>query len=248
MENTNSGLLNNGAILKEFKITLNDIVLSKEDIITTEILWDKSKLDVTGSVVIKDTFNLSNLGIFDGATVIDIYSVDIFDTVFHRKFRITKVLKEKYNGTFDVVVLNFMDEVSYKLKNTYIGKSFNGKLSDCISSYFDHLEISKLLEATKIKLDIEDTSIVSNFAVPQDRSFYDFISQELKLQGYTWFQTRNSLHIVGRENLLIESIEKIEHPFTDKTANAMYSFKIHDIKHNFNDLLSMNSIPDTKNL
>ncbi len=240
MKEFNSALLNNGSILKKIVIKLNDNIIPIEDVVSTEIKWSGTFI-IDGNIHIKDTVDWSAMGVFNGETILDIYSIDIFDETFHRKFIITNVHQEEYNDRFKFFVLDFTDEISYKLRNTYLSKGYeDSKLSECVTDFFDYLEIQDILTPCNLELDFDDTTEGLNFVVPQDRSFYDFICKELELQGYRWYQTRKRLHIKPKDSLLPNQLDTIEHKATNKTSNNMYAFKIHDITIEYNNVLKLN--------
>ena len=241
----NESLVSSSKLLA-FDVFINDIQLNNEDIISCQIEWEPD-LEVGGNIIIKDTFDLNNLVKFDESTTIRIYSRDIHNKVFNRTFKIAGIKKEKYQQKNFVFAIDFIDRITFILKNTYLSKGFTDTPANIINSYFKYIELDKLLDEDKITKDFEVSDIIT-VIVPQDRSLYDFLSIELDKLGLLIYQTRDKIILRKKESLLPSKLPLMPYDFKDNTDNQQYGWNIGDMRVNFNNSLELNQIPVKNNM
>lgn len=241
----NESLLSSSKLLA-LDIFINDIQINNEDIVSCQIEWEPD-LEIGGNIIIKDTYDLNNLIKFDETTTIRIYSRDIHDKVFNRTFKIVGIQKEKYQQKNFVFAIDFIDRITFILKNTFLSKGFTDTPANIINSYFKYIEIDKLLTEDKVTKDFEISDKIS-VIIPQDRSLYDFLTIELDKLGLLLYQTRDKIILRKKESLLPSKLPLMPYAFKDNTDNQQYGWNIGDLRVNFNNSLELNKVPLKKSM
>lgn len=230
----NAAAFTDVTLLKSFDVSIDSYAINMEELIETNIKWTKD-IDITGYMKINDNLDLASLLRLQN-NIIHIYSVDIHDDFYFRDFIITKVSETRIKDKFKAYQIEFCDVISYKLKNTYLGKSFKDKtLSDIINEYFTELKISDLLN-DQITLNISNTTLVHDFiTIPQHMSFWDFIKNELDKEGYILYQDRKNIYLKSKDSLLPSGLEKMKFDYTQIHVLSYYPFKIHEVNRSINN-------------
>lgn len=237
------------SILNAYSVYINDLEFVSEDILSLELRFSFNKPFVEGTLSFKDTYGIADTGLFDGTTTIKIYASDVYNERFSRTFRIVSVQNDEYNERFKSYTVQLIDEIYYKLVNTYISKSFTGNPIDAFKAYMKELELDTYLEdnimtATYDSFDGDNYS----FVVPQDRSILEFFLYEFEKQGIRFWQSRKNINVKYVNFSELESIQ-IKNPdsnaledirYTNDTDNTLYGFKIHDFTVSYNQILSSN--------
>ena len=84
MSSAASKLFNRSTILQYNTVFINDYELSLEDVVSLEIKYDYFSFIVTGTMIFKDSVEISELDIWDAKTRIMVYGQDIYDEFFTR--------------------------------------------------------------------------------------------------------------------------------------------------------------------
>lgn len=234
-------IFNEITILKAFTIWINDTELFPEDVLSLEIKWSFDQFYVSGSLIIKDSFGLSDLGMFNGTTEIKIYAKDFYDEPFDRKFTVINVSQQDYNERFKAYTLSFVDRIYFKMVNAYISTGFNDIPSNALDKFFTQLDIDTIIEDEKLSKDFGTDGEPEPFCVPQDRSSYEFFTQQMRRVGYRWWQDRNTIHAKKIDiNQMPVATAKEPIVYSNNTDNDKYGFKIHDFDITYNNILNMN--------
>ena len=241
MSSAASKLFNRSTILQYNTVFINDYELSLEDVVSLEIKYDYFSFIVTGTMIFKDSVEISELDIWDAKTRIMVYGQDIYDEFFTRFFRVTNVQQELYNERFKAYNIEFMDTFSYEIKNTYISKSFNSSKSAAFQKYFDEFKWDDMIsdDSPQLKKTFEDTGDVEPFIVPADRNILEYFEYAFSLKGYRLYQGRNVMRLTNED---FGSKEKLSETYTDNTENDIYGFKIHDYSLTFNPINISNTV------
>jgi hypothetical protein len=234
-------------VLSLYTVYINDQELLDEDVLSFEIMFDFRKSFIEGTLIIKDSFGIAELDIFDGKTTVKIKATDVYGEIFTRIFRITNVSNDEYSGRFKSYVLTVVDELFYKLATTYLSKSFSTDPVTALNEYLTELKLDTYLTDNNITKSFEAITEQYNFIVPQDRSIHEFFLYELKNNGYRFWQDRNSINI---KNVTFKDLKYIQVEnelniltnvlYSNNTDNGLYGFKIHDFKMNYNNILNSN--------
>lgn len=241
-----SKIFNNATILKKFTINVGGIELSKEDIINLSIEYSLFNSFVKGSLSFKDSFQLSDLNIWNTSTLIEIYAVDLFDNVFERRFICTNVSNDNYNERFKQYSISFMDELSFNLMNTYISKGFTENMitsfQQCIEKLIDH----DVIEQWPITFNSDTVSTKTTFCIPGNMSLYDFYLYQFRKENIRFYYKRNNVFV---EKIDFSSLETNEDLYTNNTDNDSYAYKIHDFSVSYNNTIDANNIrPEEENI
>lgn len=232
-------------ILQRFSVKINDQEILNEDVLSLEIMFDYSKPFIQGTMVIKDSYGISDLGIFDGNTRINVYCSDYYGEKFSRVFRVAGLANDEYNDRFKKYTFNLVDELYYALANTYISKSYTGNPVSAFGEFLTELQLDTYMSENNITTDIDDyTGDDYSFVIPQNVSALDFFSDEFKRLGLRFWQSRKTLHI---KNVVIKDLDHVQvngenAKFSNNTDNDKYGFKIHDFRMKIGNLLSANLV------
>lgn len=230
-------------ILKAFTIWINDVEVFQEDVLSLELKYSFDKFMISGTLSIKDSFGIAELDLFNGQTEIKIFARDFFDEVFERKFVVTSVSQQDYNERFKAYTFSLVDRIYFAMVNAYVSTGFNDIPSNALSKFFEQLNIDDIVDDEKLTKDFDVIGTPEPFCVPQDRSSYEFFTQQMRRVGYRWWQTRDSLHAKKVDiNQLPESTDDNGDPivYSNNTDNDKYAFKIHDFDISYNNILNMN--------
>lgn len=225
-------LLGDSTVLRNYSIEIDNFELIEDDIITLEIKQDFFNFGISGSLKIKDSFDVFNNGNikFIKENKIKISFEDFLREKSSRYYYITKIRVIQHEDRYKILDISFIDEFTYILKNTYISKSFNKSTVSAFSDYLTHLGITDSLRGKNISLNINDTSDSKTFVAPQDRNILDFFLYELKRDNIRIWQDYNSINIseVIPAQMSLKQIDDADVLYSNRTLNNDYIFKIHE--------------------
>ena len=232
-------------IVKHLSIKIDGFEIMTDEIVSLEIKSDFFDFGFTGTLKIKDSFDLGNSGklLFNGKNTLIISVQDFLKDKSVRTYRITQMNAIQAGERFKVYDIQFMDEISFLLKNAYIGKSFTGTPVSAIKTYFKHLGIDDIIKNDKMSYDIVDTSTSQSFTVTASQSVYEFFTTIFRQDNIRMWQDRSTLHI---KELNPAEVKPLKDPngddltYTNNTMNNEYLFKIHDMAEDSNPALEMN--------
>lgn len=235
-----SKLFSNTCVIKNLKFKINDYELSQEDVIQVEIAWNMYKFGVEGSLLFKDSFDVSSLNVFEGSTKVSIYGVDLYEQIFSRTFIITKVNNAGYNERFKAVSFSFVDELYFKLSTTYISKSFSGKISSTFNDFWNYLSFDSLTAPYGVTKNIATTTESYSMVVPQDRNVLTFFETEFYKQGYRFYQDRYNVTLDNTKINKLKYLDNANIVYTNNVKDNEHPFLIKDYQITFNDVVSIN--------
>ena len=233
----NTSIFNEGAILKSFIVKIDDKQISPDNILNTEIKWG-TDFEIKGEMIINDMQHLASALPFNARNKINISITDPFNKRYNRTFVISNI-QEQWANSFKNYKITFIDEFSWKLKNIYVSKSYKDKkLSEIFEDYWTNFKLDDLLgEITK---EISPTTLIKDFiVVPQNVSFYDFITNEFLKDGYLLYQTKYKIILKNQDELLPSVLPKAELDYEETVINPLYTTKIHE-KHVESNFLKSN--------
>jgi hypothetical protein len=225
-------ILNTKTILQYLKVTIDGSEIVRDDIFSIEVSQNFDEFGLTGTIKLRDTFDLNNNGRFllNGNNVLVISLSDYLGVKSTRTYRIINTKITPSQERFKIYDFDFIDEITFQLQNSFISKSFNSTPVAAFQAYLAELGIDDLLSADNLETDIEDTSTSSNFVVPQNMSVLDFFTEELKTENIRIWQDRFGLHV--KELVLSDLVPYNTNGeiilYTNKTTNNEYLYKIHD--------------------
>lgn len=240
-------IFHQNTVLKHLSIKIDGFEIMTDEIVSLELKSDFFNFGFTGSIKIKDSFDLNNGGklLFTGKNKIVISMQDFLKDKVIRTYRITQMNAIQAGERFKVFDIQFMDEISFILKNAYIGKSFTDTPVNAFKKYLTHLGIDDIIKTDKMSYDIIDTSTKQSFTVTANQSVYDFFSTIFRQDNIRMWQDRTALRI---KEMVPAEVQPLKDPngedltYTNNTMNNEYLFKIHDMHEDSNPSLETNAI------
>lgn len=234
--------------LQTVKVYINDVQLSEEDVVSYEIEYEFDKPYVKGLLSFKDSYDYSKQAKFSDKSIVKIYAVDFFGEAYIRTFVITAISHEEFNNRFKKYNIEFIDEIYYSLKNTYLSKGFRKDSIAAFKEYLDELEtvdgtpVSQYLSDKNINLEVSESIEKNPFVVPQDRSILDFFQYKFRREGLRFYQNKNTVFVTGVQPNSVDTIQVNGENvlYSDSTANDTYAFKIYDFVNTYNKNLELN--------
>jgi len=238
-------IFNHVTILKHLSIKIDDVEINPTEIVTAEIKTSFFDFGVRGSIKIKDSFDLNNNKDqpFNNDNTISISARDFLKNQFYRTFKITKITSGLFGERMKIFDVEFIDEITYKLMNTYISRSFTDTPVNAFKEYLTHIGIDDLIASNRMEYDIVDSSTSHSFVVPQDISALEFFTKFLKQENIRFWQDRNKFYI---KEIDISSVPPLLKPdgtdlhYSNDVLNNEYVFKIHDFNMHNNSSLEIN--------
>jgi hypothetical protein len=229
-------IFNEVTVLQAHQVFLNDYELLNEDVLSLEVSWSFNRFFVNGTLSIKDSFSITELDLFNGETTLKIYSKDFYNEIFSKTFMVTNVNVEEYNKRHRALNISFVDTAYFKLLNTYISKGFNDTVPNAVSAYFADVGVDDALAADDVTKEVQGGEVQA-FVVPQDRSAYQFFTEDLQRYGVRFWQDRKKVHI---KDIQLNTLpEMTDGDYSNNTDNDKYGFKIHDYKVQYNNTVAL---------
>lgn len=231
-QNTGSSL-NEASGLQLLEITLSGIKIGKQYIQDVEIIYDGT-FEIKGHFTINDIYDLETQGFKKPQNIVNIKLIDQHKDNWDRDFMILRTTETKMQDSRGIKFY-IQDIASWRLKNTFIPKSWEEtKLVD-VFNYILSLEVKPLIP--KIKIIEKPGRTLKHFCTPLNQNFLDFITDEFRKEGTYFYQTKDSI-IIGE----IEIPETPQFPYKQTGAPALYGFNIMEYTLKFNNILKTNSI------
>lgn len=225
------------------RVMIDDYEILNGDLLNVQIEQSVYKFGLTAIVEFKDTFDvLNNSKVnFNGDNTISISFRDYNGDSYYRTFKLMKKDHMQYSERFRRMTFYLIDELSYKLSNTYDDVYVNGDIGEFIINYINS-NYSDIVESNKLQLSYSSNSFSNDkFLMNSNISMYSNIISKLMKCNLTLVQTRTNVAI---KELNPSSLTVNSNKFTDKTMNSEYMFKIHDKEFIVNDI---NISPDLEN-
>lgn len=219
-------LFNAANKLNDYTITIGDIELIKEVIISVEIAYTNSTPKILSKIIIDDLYDLNLQQEWHNSTV-EIKYTDIFKTETTHDFVILNIVEKSDIKNDKFFIINLQDKFSYTLEHSFISKSFKTNIITCINKYIEQLN----LEYTT---DFSTSSNSYNFVIPNHINNLDAFLIEICKKGYSFYQTRDLIVIKSIADLLPSKLT-YNGLYKDETDNQLYMNKIIEMTNVFND-------------
>jgi len=239
-------ILNGTSILKNQKIMLDSMELISDDVLSMSFKQSFFDFGIVGSLKIKDTFDFNNNKLIElnGNNQLVVSLTDFLGNKSKRTYRIIDTIITPIQERFKVYEFLFVDEITFKLSNTYMSKSFNETPVKAFQQYLTELKIDDLVTTDNMKYDIVDTSKKDTFVVPQNESILDFFISRFKLENIRLYQDRYGIHIkeiVPSSLTVLKDKNDKDILYSNNTTNNEYVYKIHDFDEHKNSTAVTNS-------
>jgi len=248
---------NEASILKIINISIDDVLINNDNLIKCKMEWNTDSFDINGELIISDDYDLGSSLPLNGNNIVKIYIMDMFNEFFVRDFVITRFDEQIVNEKMKHFKFYLRDNISHTLDNLYISKSFsNKKLSDIIDTYWEHFDFDSILTIPNIvDRKFSDTKIVhENITVPQNISFLEFMYNELKKEGFKWYQYRTECIIVNEDDIVSSKLSSdidvsdLEFKtYSEHELKSEYLFNIFERNHTSNYIMNAQELPSRIN-
>lgn len=219
------------SILKycEFNLISNNskLKLLNENIGTFEVKYERNSPIIMGYFIFTDIFDIiSTINLKEAK--LEVYFNDIYDKTFIRYFKIMDVHESYDRMKSKNYMLVIIDEISYKLSNTYISKSFNISRVNSLNDIFSSEGIDDIIKNNKITKKFDSDSIVESFVLSKNVSVLDFFIKEFARIGLSFYQTRDAICIKKFDELLPNKLDEISDTFMYECKNQFYKNIIYE--------------------
>lgn len=225
-------LLNHSTILENIQIYIDDFEILSDEFVSLEMKNNFFNLDISGTLKIKDSFDVFNSGKvkFINKNKITIHLTDFLKKKIKRVFYITGVNSNQHNERFKILDIFFIDEITYLMSTSYLSKSFNASSVSALSACLDNLNIDEVLENSKVEKNFSDSGVVQTFAVTRDKSILEFFYNRLKKENIRIWQDIDNFYIkeFSLSELSVKQLDNKDILYSNRTLNNSYVFKIHD--------------------
>lgn len=231
----------------EFLIISNSktIKISSEQIMLYEMKYERNSPILFGLFAFADFKDiLGKIDLKDAR--VQVYFNDAINKTFFRYFKVFNVV-ENYDRMKNKQYLFYLiDEISYKLSNIYISKSFNMSKTAAFKQILGEQGIYQILSENKLKVQIDDDSKVESFVVQKGTSVLDFFISEFNKIGYSFYQTRDGFYVKSFDDLLPSKLQKQDSKFVYATNNQLYKNMIYEFHNAPMSSLAITSSPNSK--
>ena len=207
--------------LKDFKVTVGEVQLEKSTISSIEIAYDNTRPIVRAQLYFADLYDMNMITDWSEIKV-EIVLVDVLDDMFVRSFNVVSVDEPKETMGRKSMILNLVDEFSYKLSKSYISRSFDVPLNEALMEIIEDLEIDKI---PFIDLDFSEVPHEKPYMTVKNSNTLTYFTRELYRKGYTFYQSKNGIHIKSLEDLTPRDLP-LNGLFSDHSRNQYYMNKI----------------------
>lgn len=173
-------------------------------IIGVQIFEDLLSPFITGTLVIKDSFDLINLFPFVGEEYVElkISTPTLKKGNLDAKFYIYKMTDRNMVGDRSVVYqLHFISQDALLDLNKSISKTFSGKVSDVVKTLFEDKTVGLQLASNKYKIEetVSSTKYTSNFWSPVKNILYlaENANNVNNSPSYVFFENRDGYNFVS---------------------------------------------------
>lgn len=231
----------------EFLIISNSktVRISPEQIMTYEMKYERNSPILFGLLAFADFTDI--LGKIDLKEArVQVYFNDALNKTFIRYFKVYNAV-ENYDRMKNKQYLFYLiDEISYKLSNIYISKSYNMSKTAAFKQILSEQGIYPILAENKLKVQLDDNSKAETFVVQKGISVLDFFISEFNKIGYSFYQTRDGFYVKSFDDLLPTKLDKQDSKFVYATNNQLYKNIIYEFHNTPMSSTSMSSSPNSK--
>ena len=221
--------LSENIIIKDLIIKIHDIQSKKEVSLDSKYISDLvlDYMDFTkviGYFSFIDLYQIEKILNIKNETRCIIFYTDPFGNYVKREFSVTKIVKSRA-GTSDGYTFYIQDVISYELSRIFKSKNYsNIKLSNVFNEYLKKY-IKPIL---KIDYSFQETISTSDINIPGNISFFEFLINQLKKEGFIYYNTRNSFTIKNVKQLLLNNLPLNPDQYEETTEHRYYQYRIYE--------------------
>jgi len=221
-------LINQSSGIHDVQIYINDFQIRNDIIKDITTTW--GDISIYGTLTINDIYDVINTTKFVPNSELTIYLFDAYDTMYVRKFIILSSNERKEQDN-KIITFYFRDNISLALDRTFIAKSYKETtLLQVIEDIFKET-VDPLLSGFPIEKDFISSGIkYKNYCIPKNVSFLEFIINEVKKEGWFFYQSRNKIHFTNKGR-----IPKHKYPYKQVPPHDLYGFTIMSYRCKFNN-------------
>lgn len=231
----------------EFLILSNSqsVSISAEQIMTFEMKYERNSPILFGIFAFSDIKDI--LGKIDLKEArIQVYFNDALNKTFIRYFKVFDAVENYDKMKNKQYFFYLIDEISYKLSNIYISKSFNTSKISAFKQILNEYKIYPILAENRLTVEINDNNISESFVINKRISVLDFFISEFNKIGYTFFQTRDGFYVKSFDDILPTKLKKQDSKFIYATNNQLYKNMIYEFNNSPMSSSTISSSPNTK--
>lgn len=217
--------------LKQLTVTFStygdktvSVEVPNEFVETFQIDYSAQTMAVYGSIIVDDQSLIGQTIQFKDQFV-DIDFLDYFEERTQMRFRVLNVNHILYDGKQKAFEITLQDDMSYRLKNSYISKSYEkGDLVTVMNEFLHYLGQNINYKRVHGTLEFNEPLIV-----PSCMNNLDFFEMEILKRGYNICGDRFGQLVGGTDNLMPSVLSK-DIPFVENEENQNYRNKIHQLQ------------------
>ena len=207
--------------LKSLAVKLAGSDLEKSTVKSIELAYCNTRPSIKGQLYFEDLYDLNMFVNWDEAKV-QITFIDMLDDMFTRTFHVVNVEENKEEMSRKTFVVDFVDEFSYALSNSYISRSFNVPLNQAVLEIAKDLGVDNL---PHIDFEFSDVPYDKPYVTSKNINSLTYFTRELYRNGYTFYQTKTGIHIKSLDDLIPGTLIT-NGDYSDHPTNQYYMNKI----------------------
>lgn len=241
-------ILLDNTILKFLEVKIDDFVILQDEIASLEVKYSFFDFRIKGKIKFKDSFDMSSGGLvkISNDNKLTISAMDRGETKSFRTYRVVSANSIIINDRTKVYDIDFQDEISWTLENTFENATISGSPVRVMINYLKSDKCQAVIKSDKLTIKYLDTSPNKTFTIPKNKNVLDFMVYMLRKDNIRIYQDRNSIHIKEVKPSSIASVQNEETGndlvFSNDVPDNMYLFKIHDFQDLKNDTSSVNKL------
>lgn len=241
-------ILLDNTILKFLEVKIDDFVILQDEIASLEVKYSFFDFRIKGKIKFKDSFDMSSGGLvkISNDNKLTISAMDRGETKSFRTYRVVSANSIIINDRTKVYDIDFQDEISWTLENTFENATISGSPVRVMINYLKSDKCQAVIKSDKLTIKYLDTSPNKTFTIPKNKNVLDFMVYMLRKDNIRIYQDRNSIHIKEVKPSSINSVQNEETGndlvFSNDVPDNMYLFKIHDFQDLKNDTSSVNKL------
>lgn len=241
-------ILLDNTILKFLEVKIDDFVILQDEIASLEVKYSFFDFRIKGKIKFKDSFDMSSGGLvkISNDNKLTISAMDRGETKSFRTFRVVSANSIIINDRTKVYDIDFQDEISWTLENTFENATISGSPVKVMVNYLKSGKCQAVIKSDKLAIKYLDTSPNKTFTIPKNKNVLDFMVYMLRKDNIRIYQDRNSIHIKEVKPSSIDSVVNEETGndlvFSNDVPDNMYLFKIHDFQDLKNDTSTVNKL------
>jgi hypothetical protein len=227
-------ILLENTILKFLEIKIDNFVILKDEIASLEVKYNFFDFKIVGKIKFKDSFDMANAGLakISNDNKLTISAMDKGDTKTFRTFRIVNSNVIIANERTKVYDIDFQDEISWILQNTFTTAPITGSPVKALVKYLNSGACADVLVSDKIKIDYTDTAMKRTLTAPQNQNILEFLTYALRKDNIRLYQDRTTIYIKevkpAEYSTVINDETGTDLVFSNDVQDNLYLFKIHD--------------------